>query len=97
MENINSSQFEKDLSKQLQKTKMLLKQAQLLLSINRKISSQVNLNEILTTIIEETTCISNEAARLEQWDGGAGEQLRAVLELHSLASSSSWLSARADL
>ena len=43
-----------------------------------------------TTIIEETTCISNEAARLEHWDGGAGEQLRAVLELHSLAASSSW-------
>ena len=54
MENRNSSQLEKDLSKQLQKTKMSLKQAQLLLSINRKISSQVNLNDILTTIIEET-------------------------------------------
>ena len=27
-----------------------------------------------TTITEETTCISTEAARLEHWDGGAGEQ-----------------------
>lgn len=54
MENINSSQVEKDLFKQLQKTKMSLKQAHLLLSINRKISGKSNLNEILTTIIEET-------------------------------------------
>ena len=54
MENKNSFQVENNLSKQLQKTEAVLKQAQLLLSINRKISSLSNLNEILTTIIEET-------------------------------------------
>ena len=42
----------------------------------------------------ESACVSKLAARREHIHGGAGEQIRALLELHFLVSQSSWQDAR---
>ena len=47
-----------------------------------------------TTIDVPTACISQPASRIEKIKNGAGEGVRTLMDLHSMASLSSWHDAR---